>query len=254
MTEAFTWAALTGSDAIDGTPYMLGDEFEASVTGSVTGVRWRAPDSGSGLGAPCIAKLYRVSDTAEVATSDGAGFTPTGGVNNDIAFVTPFAISAGVRYVAAVLTRRYAYTSGGFPYSSSPAGVMTAQQGRLRTTTAGNPVFPNTTTTLCFHIGPLFEPDAIVVDGTFQAAAPAAALAGVGALINSGVAAAGISGFSIAAAGSLINAGVFAAESLPAVLAALQVTGQPGRHVAGGTSAALTAGGTSASLTASGTP
>ncbi len=169
-TEAFNFGTPAVLDQLDGggggTVYMLGGEYDSDVDAPVFGVRWYAPATTPGV--TCIAKLYRESDGAEMATSDGAGFTPTTGQNNDILFTTPFNGLAGVLYVPAVLTRRYTFTApGGFTFTSSPAGVLQAHRGRFKIVTAGNPAFPNTTSTTNFHIGPLVDlEDPALVDLT----------------------------------------------------------------------------------------
>ena len=163
-TEILNFGAPTTPNQCDGggpTVYMLGCEFESSVAGSITGNRWLAPSGGVSI--TCIMKLYRVSDMAEVATSDGAGFTAVAGVDNDIAFLVPFTPVPGVRYVSAVLTNCYAFKNpGGFPYTTAhltaPAtGTGGALNGRLRITTAGNPVFPDSGSAVNFMISPIMD-------------------------------------------------------------------------------------------------
>jgi hypothetical protein len=222
-TEILNFGAATTTNQCDGggpTVYMLGCEFESSVAGSITGNRWLAPTGGVSI--TCIMKLYRASDQVEVATSNGAGFTATAGVNNDILFDVPFTPVPGVRYVSAVLTNCYAFKSpGGFPYSTAhltaPATGGGALNGRFRITTAGNPVFPDSGSAVNFMISPIME-FADTATGELDAVLPGLTAELDGEATASGDLDAVLPGLTADLDGEATAAGVLTA-TLPALLA-----------------------------------
>jgi hypothetical protein len=140
-------------DQSDGTPatvYCLGCEERLTVAGTAVACTWFAPTTAPTVS--CNLLVYRKSDQALLA-STGA-FTPTLGVNNVVDLITPVALDAytgdnSTVYVATVLTNRYTFTLGGFPFAqgnlTAPAtgGPGGAGNGRYREVTAGNPAFPN---------------------------------------------------------------------------------------------------------------
>lgn len=158
MTEAFDFGNPTDPDNADGVQvYVFGCEWESTTAGTVTGGRWRRPTNAPS--GNCYMLLYLKSDMSLLASKV---FTlPTAG-DNDVLFDTPVAVSAGTRYVSAVLANRYAFTLGGWPFSSGPGAIMTAPSGvngRLVTTTADTPAYPANVhgSAANFFIGPLGE-------------------------------------------------------------------------------------------------
>jgi hypothetical protein len=163
VTEAFNFGNPTDPDNSDGgLVYVFGCEWESAVAGLVTGGRWRRPTNAPGV--LCYMLLYRKSDMAELARKT---FTPSAG-DNDITFDSAVSASASTRYVSAVLADRYAFTVGGFPFTTTnltaPAGV----NGRLATTVADTPVYPSNIhgSAANFFIGPLFTPTSVDAAGT----------------------------------------------------------------------------------------
>lgn len=156
MAEAFNFGNPTNPDNADGSNvYVFGCEWDSSTPGSVTGGRWRRPTN------PPTGNLYMLlyekGDTNPLASKL---FTLPGVGDNDILFDSPVSIAAGVRYISAVLSNRYAFTSGGWPFATlsltAPAGV----NGRLVQTVANTPAYPSNVHggAANFFIGPLFEP------------------------------------------------------------------------------------------------
>lgn len=141
---------LDQSDGSPATVYCLGCEERLTVAGTAVACTWFAPTNVPSI--QCNLLIYRKSDQALLAST--GGFTPTPGVNNIVDLITPVALSAytgdnSTVYVATVLTNRYTYTLGGFPFAqgnlTAPAtgGPEGAGNGRFREVTAGNPAYPN---------------------------------------------------------------------------------------------------------------
>ncbi len=171
MTEVLGFGSPATADQSDGGQwYTLGCVFSSTVAGLVTGARWRAPTNSPG--GQCRVVLYRQSDQVKVAESDL--FTAANGVDNNASFVTPFSIAAGTNYVVGAVTDRYAFTNGGWPFTSTPGSYMTAAagsgttaNGRFGTTTSGVSVYPGTASGAAanFFVGPLFEPYVLTLTG-----------------------------------------------------------------------------------------
>lgn len=190
-TEAFNFGNPSAPDNSDGGQvYVLACEWEAGVAGSSLGGRWRCPTNAPGITTQML--LYRKSDMALLASKT---FTPSAGVDNDVLFDSAVSVAANARYVTGVLTDRYAATASyGWPATTTnltaPAGV----NGRLATTTAGNPVYPGTISGNAsnFHIGPLWEATGATITGTAVANLGTLAGAVVGLRTVVGTAVAGL--------------------------------------------------------------
>lgn len=155
-TEAFNFGTPANPDNSDGGQvYVFGCEWQSSLPGTCTGGRWRR--STNQVGVLCYMLLYRKSDQALLASRT---FTPSAG-DNDVTFVSSVDIDAATRYVSAVLADRYAYTLAGWPFTTEHMTAPAAVNGRLITTTAGNPTYPANVhgAAANFFIGPLFEAD-----------------------------------------------------------------------------------------------
>jgi hypothetical protein len=159
--ESVTFAAPGSPDNSDGGQwYSLGSEFESSQALPCVGVDWFCPPTLPT--AQCRVALYTKADKGQVALS--ALFTPLAGVVNRAFFVAPVALLvAPVRYSAAVLTNRYAFTAGPFPgFTSLPNGYVTLPtgvNGRLKDTSVGVMVYPDNIhgTGANFHVSPVID-------------------------------------------------------------------------------------------------
>jgi hypothetical protein len=167
---------------------------------------------------------------------------------NQLNLTIPVPVAAGETLDITVGPRdRYAGASGVLPVDN---GQHLSASGSFFKTGAAL-VHPDQASSLWFGIDVGFD---ALIEGTLQAAASAAVLAGAGRSINRGAVSIGISGLNLAVAGRIVNAGSLQAIAPAAVLSASQVRDQPGSHTASGTAATLTASGTASTLTASGTP
>ena len=166
--EIFTIVAPTVGDQSDGTPaeiYTLGREFESSISLPCIGVDWWTPTA-----LPTIqnqGSLWQKADKGNVALSPLVTLIPADlGHVYRFTFITPFTLTAGVRYVAGVLTNRYVYTpvTGPplFPQPSGPNGYMLAPAGvnsRFDDTggVAGTSIYPDNIhpSGVDYHIAPV---------------------------------------------------------------------------------------------------
>lgn len=154
--EAFDFGTPANPDNSDGGQvYVFGCRWGSTATGPVSGGRWRRPTNPPTV--TCYMLLFRFSDQVELARKT---FTPGVG-DNDVFFDAAVNVAAGVDYVSAVLADRYAFTLGGWPFTTLSMTAAAGVNGLLTTTTAGNPVFPGTVhgSAANFFIGPLFTPD-----------------------------------------------------------------------------------------------
>lgn len=153
VTDTFDFGAATTPDHTDVNRYTLGMPWESDALSVATGNTWLCPTT-----APteqCRMAMFRVADSVMVAFSDL--FTPTTGAYNTVPFFAPVMVAADTQYMAAVVTKRYCYTSpGAWPYTSTEGHLSTLAStgGRFETTT-GDPVFPDGTTGANYHISPV---------------------------------------------------------------------------------------------------
>lgn len=158
MTEVFNFGNPANPDNSDGGQvYVFGCEWQSSVAGSCIGGRWRRPTNAPTGNLYML--LYEKDNTTPLASKL---FTLPAAGDNDILFDTPVAILPNTRYISAVLANRYAFTLGGWPFTSGPDSYMTAPSGvngRLVTTTANTPTYPTNIhgSAANFFIGPLFD-------------------------------------------------------------------------------------------------
>jgi hypothetical protein len=112
--------------------------------------------------------LFTAADHLKVAES--ALFTAAGAEENEVLFVTPYEIEAGIRYVSAVVTNRYAYTTGpsGFPFTSEEGHLLAPADvnGRFEISAGGSgqEVWPGQIGASNYHIGPLVDVVVAVMD------------------------------------------------------------------------------------------
>lgn len=226
MTEAFNFGNPTDPDNSDGGQvYVFGCEWESAVAGLVTGGRWRRSTNAPGV--TCYMLLYRKSDMAELARKT---FTASAG-DNDITFDSAVSASASTRYVSAVLSDRYGFTIGGFPFATTSLTAPAGVNGRLATTVADTPVYPSTIhgSAANFFVGPLFTPTSVDADGTTAGTGSGAGdafVTRIGAGLADGVA---------GAAADAIRVAVLAATAagIGAVTASAQVVTPSGHEAAG---------------------
>jgi len=110
--------------------------------------------------------LYTVSDKSQVAIS--TTFTATPASLNRKLFTSPYRVTAGVDYVVAVLTNRYAYTLGGWPHTTTNMEAFNAVNGRFFETTAGVMAYPDNRNPSAanYHVSPVYDRESTFVSGT----------------------------------------------------------------------------------------
>jgi hypothetical protein len=109
--------------------------------------------------------LYTVADKAQVALS--ATFIATPAALNRKLFTSMYRVTAGIDYVAAVLTNRYAFTLGDWPHDSGNMEAFTAVNGRFFETTAGVMAYPDNRNPSAanYHVSPVYDRESIFVSG-----------------------------------------------------------------------------------------
>lgn len=176
------------TDANDATAYTLGTYFYATSGESAVGIRWYFP--ATTIVGTVTAVLYRVSDTAELATKVFA--SPAAGAWNYALFDAPVSLTANTFYVAAIHTpNRYVATVDFFDaqtisnstlrapqVGSDPLGQGSTPNGVLHEGAA--PAFPEVN-----GGGNCYFADILVADTvTLAAAAGLGSLAGTAAAVR----------------------------------------------------------------------
>lgn len=163
--ETFAFGTPANPDQSDGGQwYALGCQFRPGADGYVSGGDWFCSSNGP-AGSQQMA-LYTVADKGLVAISTTFVATPAS-LNRKL-FPAPYRVTAGVDYVIAILTNRYAYTLGGWPYTTSNLEAFNAVNGRFFETSPGVMAYPDNRNPSAanYHISPIYDEESTFVAGT----------------------------------------------------------------------------------------
>lgn len=221
----------TTLDQADGTQiHVLGVDSYAIAAGLSTGIRWWRPTNAPSI--QCVGVMWLLSDPSAPVVSKN--FNPATSGYNDLLWDTPIPWAANVHYIVAVLTNRYAFSVGGWPFQSTNLRADAGVNARLALNTGGALTFPSGIHGggANFFVSPLFERTSVFASASLSAQSSMSVSARLTAMAS-------------------------ASLSAQSVLSVSMLADQPpGVHVASGSAmSTLTATGTaSATLTASGTP
>lgn len=166
MAESiFTTQVPANPDFLEGAAVTLGTLFTTAVNGTITGGRWRFPNT---LPVGTVQwLLYRWnSDASGTLLAQESFVAPVAGTWNTVNATTPVAVTAGQRYVTAIFTPngRYVFTNGFFTSSGVTNGNLTAPQDDAVTPARngkfiqqGFPSYPtNSFNATCYFVDVLF--------------------------------------------------------------------------------------------------
>jgi hypothetical protein len=169
MTDSlFTTQTPVNENAADaGSSYSLGTLVVPSANGSVTGIRWRFPNT-LPSGAVSVALFAYVDESTGTLLGSGTFTSPVAGTWNTAA-TTPVSASAGQVLVAQIWTPDRYVVSGGFftgtplvspgGYLAAPADSGSGHNGRFHD--GASPVYPDGSFNgSCYFVDVVFEPSA----------------------------------------------------------------------------------------------
>lgn len=230
VTEAFDFGIPTDPDNADGTQiHMLGVDWFSVAVGSCTGGRWYRPTNNpTNTLTMCMFNLdTQVLLASKEFTAGTAGYV-------DVLFDTPVASAANQHYIHGVLTNRYAFSVGGWPFQTTSLRAQAGVNARLALNTGGSLTFPATIHGggANFFVSPLFTLTSVDAAGTTAGVA-----SGAGDAFITRLAAGVADGVGGAAADAVRTAVLTAtAAGIGAVTASGQVV-TPSGHEASGWSA-----------------